>query len=534
MPRRDVAIEILAPTQGIHKEQSASVIDLRQTPNALAAISYYGAVQKDYGTTLFNTGTAPAAVPMSFLYEANFGANTTLQGFSHTAMHIYSSALGYFVNDSTAYTVEASSFRLWNVCMHNNQMIYTNFADTLQGKLAYNAAGTSLVSAITSGFKAYAVVSFANHLNMYHTEEGGSECRKRCRWTMSGLLNNNGADWTAGTAGFVDMQDADGDVMTAAQLGNGGVAIYAENSVHLQEWVGGADVYRFTKMINGRGTPSRRGLAVNDTIHYVLCRDGIYEYTGGTTMKEISLPIRPDFVEIVNQNYIQNAFLQYIKDDNELRVYVPTGTATLPNTCYIYRIPDDAWYKKPTDYVSEGTFSRQSNLTIGQMTNPIGSYTWKFGDKANVAGSTVYILGDQTGRVVKLDKSVFSLSSSGTSAAQSLVFDTKDLSSVGDVDPLTKSRYNASEYMDNQTRWQEVKIEAKGYGSMDAQYSVDGGTSWVSFPEGSKTLTGQWKMYTYDVDITAERFMVRILNSALNEVVSIRYIKARFVPGSEI
>ena len=88
--------------------------------------------------------------------------------------------------------------------------------------------------------------------------------------------------------------------------------------------------------------------------------------------------------------------------------------------------------------------------------------------------------------------------------------------------------------MDNDTRWQTQKIELKGYGSAHLSYSVDGGNTFTAFPESPVTMNANWKMHTLDVDVCSPKYMFRISNSGLNEVVHMRYAKIEFVPGSEV
>lgn len=53
--QRQVSIEIFSPTEGIHTELSPSMMTPRSTPNAQNAISAYGVIKKDYGTSLHSS-----------------------------------------------------------------------------------------------------------------------------------------------------------------------------------------------------------------------------------------------------------------------------------------------------------------------------------------------------------------------------------------------------------------------------------------------------------------------------------------------
>jgi len=526
MARRDVAIEIFAPTEGIHKELGASMITPRSTPSVQNANAYYGVVQKDYGTSLFVTGTVPAAVVA--LYEANFAASPTFEAFTSTGM--YKVGAGTFAVDSIAYTADATS--PWKCCMHNEAMFFTQGKNLLQYKATYTATGTNCPSASSGSFMALDVVSFKEHLNIYHTTEGGTGCPKRVRWTKSGLLGYTQTDFGTGTASFLDLQDADGDILAAGPIGLGAVAIYAEDSVHQQEWVGSDPVFRFTKVIRKAGIPTRQCFAIKGDLHYVLTRYGIFEYRGGTDWIDISKPIRADWVSTLNATYMNKSYIQYVQDDDEIRAYVPSISATDIDTVYICKLSDDyAWYKSNRNYTACGVFARPASLKIGELIGNIGAQNWRFGDMRLALGAKIDLLGDKSGRVVKIDRTVYSVSESGTSSAQTFLFNTKDLSSIGDIDPLRRSRYDVSQYMDNNSRWLTAVVEAKGNGTLQVLYSIDGGDSFNTI--GTTTVSSTWVMHRFDFDCAAPRCMLQLKNIGTNEVVHIRYVKLEFIPGSE-
>jgi hypothetical protein len=536
MPKRDVAIEIIQPTKGINRYRTESMIEKDFTPKCEACNAFYGIVQKDYGTTIFATGTgAGLGAPANLLFKADFSAATLLQAFTHTGMYKYTSGLDSFVADSPSYSGTYTDF--WSAAMHNDVMIYDNGINLLQAKTSYSSTGTVMGGVSVSSYKAWGVVSFADHLNIYHTVESGNECPKRIRWTKAGTLSYATSDWTTGTAGFVDLQDMDGDLQQAEKIGNAGVAIYGEGSIHMQEWVGGTDVYRFTKMITNKGVSSRRSVVSNDTIHYVFSNDfNVYEYAGGRSLRSIGDAVKPDILNTINQNALQYAWTQYVSEDDELRIHIPTGTSTHTDTVYICKVNDEyAWFRSTQHYNCAGELpSRPSGVTIGELVGNIGAQNWRFGDYYLRGGSRVRVMGDMSGRVVKMDKTVYSISESGSSLPQTFSFDTKDLSSISDIDPLVRDKYNLSSYMDNQTRWVTVKAELKGQGSAYLQYSTDGGNTFTNFDESPITLDANWKMHTLDLDRCSEKMLVRLSNSSTNEVVHMRYMKIQFIPGGDV
>lgn len=533
--KRDVAIEIFAPVEGIHQELGSSMITPRSTPYVKNCNSYYGAVQKEYGYSLLSTATG-AILPTTpnFMYEALFPEAAALMAFTHTGMYKYSNA-GTFANDGQSYHGTYTDF--WDACIHNEAMVYCNGVDVLQYKPSFSSTGTDMGGIEEVGnYKAKSVVSFKNHLNIYGTVEGGAECPKRNRWTKIGLLDYATSDWNSGTAGFVDIQNMDGNILTAEKVGGVGVAIYGERSIHLQTWVGGDSVYQYDKLVDNINIPTRKCVAIADDIHYVFTRSGVYTFNG-LEFTKISQPVERTILEDLNEERLDLAFMEYLIEDKEVRLYVPSSTATIADTCLIYKLEDKAWFKRNIEAACVGRLTRPTAITIGDLTDAIASYTNSIGAFFATATSPMYLLANSAGYVSKRDKTVFStIDSTGGAVAQEFIFDTKDLSSISDIDPMTKDRYNISAYADNETRWLKTKMELKSNsttGSAILQYSTDKGATFVNFPEGAKTVSTDWAMYQWDVDIAAPYCRVRLSNTATLENLAMRYTKVQFVPGGE-
>lgn len=539
MARRKIAIDILTPDQGIETRLSPSMIPKRNVPRIDDGNAFYGVVQKDYGTSLFIDATAstPGAAPINGFFTAEFPNETRFQAFNATGMYRYVSSASGFVNDGQVYTGTETDY--WDACMHNDEMYYTNGVDMIQHKPSYAVTGTNLASVATSTYKANAIVSFANHLNIYHTVESGTENYKRARWTDVGILGNTSTDWTGGTAGFVDVQDGDGQILTAGLLGGGSVVVYFTGSIHIQEWVGGSTVYKITKMVTGLDIPSRRCFAANDSIHYFFTRENIYEYGGGRSVKPIGDPIKKLYQSDINPDSMDKAWIEFIKEDNEVRVHVPTGNSSTVNKEYICKVSGNkyTWFSTSREYTAHGKHIRESGLTIGELQGNIGAQTWQFGDMFAKSQAPVHILGDASGNVVKRDKAVYSICVSGTSTAQNFAFYTKDISPSEDIDPEYSGSgkyYDRSEYATQKNRWLTIRCEAKGEGSLTAHYSIDGSDSFTQCDEGAKSLTDTWEPYTWDVDITSELFAAQFSNSGEDEIAQIRHVKLEYVPGSEV
>lgn len=529
MAKRRQIIEIYAPTAGLRYDAPSTIIDPRSQPNGLNGKMYYGVNQKEFGTSLYATGTdSVLGAPINFLYDAAFPDASLLEVFTHTGVYKYTAGLDGFVSDGQAFTGEYKDF--WNGILYNDQFYYTNGIDNIQVKPTIAATGDDFVSAVsTTTYKAWALGALREHLNLYHTIENGSEFPKRVRWTTKGVIPATTA-FSTGLAGAIDVVDCEGGIQTALPLG-GAQAIYAERSITIQYWVGGDEVYRFEKTISGIGTPSRRGAVGWRDINWVFSHDNIYEYRGGDDLRAIGDPIKREVFSTINQSAMAQVFAEYDDKEQEVLFHVPTGTSTRPDTTWVYRIPDKAWSKLRRPYTAYGRFTRRTGLTIGELIGNIGAQNFKFGDASAQEESLTRLYGDQSGRIVKVDQAVYSISESGTSQAQSYIYETPDLTGIGLAD--SRGDKQAVEFITTDKRWQQVNVELAGNGEANLSYSVDRGSTYIPFPQSPLSLVSTATSYSVDVDERSPTFRVRITNTATNEYIAVGYLKVELQAGSE-
>lgn len=530
MAKRRQVIEIFAPTAGLKSISPTTIMEPRSQPDAQNGKMYYGFNQKEYGTSLYATGSGSAlGAPINFLFEAQYSGGNVLEAFTHTSVNKYSSGSDAFVNDGQTFTGTLSDY--WSGVMHNDQFFYTNGVDPIQYKASVSATGTNMVSAVTTTtYKAYALASFREHLCLYRTIEAGTERFKRCRWTLKGILTpqTGTSDFDDGTAGFVDVQDCEGEMKTAQPIG-ASMAVFSERSIHSQFWVGGTEVFRFQKQVSGIGTPSRRGAKTYKDVVYFVSQDNFHAYHGGDDVRDIGDPIKQYAFSRINNSAIANAFVEVDPQEDEILFHVPT-TGELPDTTFVYRINDNAWGKLSRTYTAPGRFTRASGLTIGELIGNIGAQNFKFGDAFVSVEALTRLYGDQSGRVVKVDPSVYSISDSGTSSAQTFLYVTPDLVGANMKDPISGEKVD---FTTHNKRYTQVHIGMKGQGTADVAYSIDRGASFTSFPDSPVTLLASGTNHILDVDVLDRQMRVRVTNTGTNEFVGIEYVNVEFIPQGE-
>lgn len=540
MAKRHRSVEIYNPTLGIKADAPADILDVRSMPfgNVQNFKCYYGICQKEYGTSLYATATGAVMTGApTLIYEAQFPDSSILQAHTPTAVYKYTAGTDMYVSDGQVFAGTYTDF--WSGIMHNDAYVYCNGIAPIQLKSSFSATGTNMQSAVNpTTYSAWSLLSMRDHLLMYHVFENGGEYFKRVRWSKKGALTYiaGTTDFASGVAGGLDIQDGEGELKCAVPL-SGGAAVYFEHCIHYQFWVGGDEVWRFQKVVPGIGTPGRRTVVSYADVNYFLSHENVYAFAGGSDLRPIGNPVKQAMFSEINRQFMNTSFVDFDPRENELYVYVPTGTSTQPDTCWVYRVADDAWSRKLRPHSASGKYSRASGLTIGDLVGNIGAQNFTFGEALVRVDAEVKLFGDPSGRIVKHDITKWALSQTGSDVAQTFVYETPDIvgsrvqGSYGQqqaVDPIEGDRV---ENLVTNQRWQRCTVNMYGNGTALVAYSTDRGSTFRNFDQGPITLANAPTSYMLDMDVSNPFLRVRVSNTGQNEFIGVKYIKLDFIPG---
>lgn len=540
MPKRHRSLEIYAPTLGIKSDAPTNLLDPRAQVAGQNFKCYYGVNQKEYGTSLYATGSMSVMTSTpTFIYDAQFPNSTILQVLTPTNVYAYTGGVDNYVIDGQTFTGTYSDF--WSGIMHNDAFFYTNGVNPIQVKTSFSATGTNLASAVSpTTYQAWSLVSLKDHLCLYHTIENGSENYKRVQWSLKGplTLSAGTTDFDSGTAGAIDLQDAVGEIRAAVPL-NAGAAIYCERSIHLQTWIGGDQIFQFDRVSPNIGIPGRRCVFSYLNVNYILSHNNVFAFDGAS-LQPIGDPVKKAMFSEINAQAIGTSFLDYDPAENELFVNVPTQTATQPNVCWVYRITDDTWARKVREHSCAGRFSRKSGLTIGELVGSIGAQNYTFGEALVRIDAEIKLFGDPSGRLVQHDVARYSVSQTGTNIAQTYSVETPDFVGAKVQGSLYAQRSqdpidgDVVEYTITAQRWQRTTIEALGNGQASVYYSTDRGSTYREFDQSPIMLISTGTAHMLDMDVANPFVRLKITSTGQNDFFGWRYAKLDFIPGGNV
>ncbi len=380
----------------------------------------------------------------------------------------------------------------------NDTFIFTNGVD--QPQKITEAGGTltvaDLVTTLATGTISTAelVIAFKDHIILLNNTENAADAPQRASWTNIGSIE----DHLVGTAGYQDLVDNEDWIIAAEMLSENEYAIYKEKSIVIMIWVGGHTPFRFYTMVEGVGAISKEGIVSVDGIHKVLGLDTLYEYSGEKSVKPLDTDIKETMFSLLDGQYSARTFMLYVKEDDELQIWLPTSTA-YPDDVWCLGLLRDNWYRKARTMTGFGFYQAQSSLTIGDLVGNIGEQNWRFGDMLTKAYSPITLVGDNNGKVYKLDK--LTLNNDGVAIINE--FQTPDF-----VLPETE------EYMNQFMRVSQLRFEVSGQ-SVTTHWSEDGGLTWNPTEGAGANTTALSSVvtdYQQDFDCVVKKIRFRFTN----------------------
>jgi hypothetical protein len=243
--------------------------------------------------------------------------------------------------------------------------------------------------------------------------------------------------------------------------------------------------------------------AVVDTSPYIVYvgQDNIYLWNGNSLATPIGDKIAPLWRSIQNSDYIHRTKVEFDKALNQIRLIVPTGSAT--NRVFTMEIIAATATSKDARGFSDSLWLEHEYATVAKC----------FGlDMRSTSGRPFFnlVVGSTAGRV---------FIEGG---------ETNDV-----LDPITVT-WDTCDFVIPQTyesqfaRWYEVEFEASGT-STEVWYSIDRGVTWT-LAEAVDLVEGLTH-YRVNLDTVSRQLRIRFTQSTLDSTFELTWYKVWFRPG---
>lgn len=200
---------------------------------------------------------------------------------------------------------------------------------------------------VESGFtqeywRAEKIRTYKNFLIALNMKEGSSsisakDYSQRVRWSNITDIDQLPVDWdhasTSGSAGFNDLTNAKGIIVDGVPLRDMFI-IYTSNDVFNMQYIGGNNIFRFTKMFNNSGLLAPECAVEYEGNHFVVSPDDIYVHNGSTKRSVVTGRIKDRLIqEITSVNADATKVFANAPKKEMWITYVSEGSRESSNFC---------------------------------------------------------------------------------------------------------------------------------------------------------------------------------------------------------
>jgi hypothetical protein len=379
-------------------------------------------------------------------------------------------------------------------------LVYTNGKDAIR---KFVGGGNDAVLGGTPPLAKF-LLAFGNYLLLLNITSGGDRFPWRVQWSDTGDPEN----WNpvGSNAGSAELLDDSQDITGAGHHGQG-FTIHKENGIYVAALTNSSAVFAFERRETGAGTVANKTiLSLPSGEQLFLARDGLRLFNG-ITAPSIEAPINDELRDSLNPEFAYKSWGKIIKELDEAWIGVPIGSDDEPSTIYKFNYVTRQVYKDIRPDVTAVTEYKntQGQLSWNELPSTWDSWVGPWDNISLASLNPIYIFGYADGSVKKQNTG-----SSDDGTAIEARWDSKDLTSL-DFDEIGVA--------DLLMRWQEIRIWAKGSGSIDVYYSLNGGTSYIF--AGSIPLTADFpddnaSQVVY-IDKVSVRCGIRLIHNGDNQ-----------------
>lgn len=361
------------------------------------------------------------------------------------------------------------------------------------------------------------MVSFKNYLVALSTTENGYEYKQRVRWSNAAPPNEAPADWDAtdpnSHAGFNDLTDARGDILTAAMLADV-LYVYTSEEIFAVQYIGTPNIFSFRKVVGSIGALNSKAVTQYKNGHVFVSRDNVYMFDGVTVKSIIDGKIRDKFYTKLNLDFKDTITVFSNQRFNEVWICFANDSSLTGelNEAAILNVETGTW-----------TFRELPNIiSIGEVRKPVwgtviwnnANYFWNSADagvewSSRDYGGNIILASDSSGAFLMIDHTT----SSNTTRVATLERKYLDLDDAGAKSTGVKRitsiypqiggvgslyfRVGTSEYIGGPITWGASKLYVVGE-TRRLDYRLSG--TYLSIQITSNDNANQWNFTGYDIE----------------------------------
>lgn len=184
-------------------------------------------------------------------------------------------------------------------------------------------------------------------------------------------------------AGFADLSETPGVLIDCLPLGRANI-VYKEDSIWLQQYIGGNDIFNFSTAFKGIGALSSHCVQNFFGRHIVLGQNDIYVHDGQSIESVIEKRVKDTLFNSIDSANYGNSFVAANHRDKEMWICYPTTGNTLANRAVIWNYHDNTYAFRDlpnTPYISYGVVDPSELLTWNPDTDTWNTDTTNWNER---------------------------------------------------------------------------------------------------------------------------------------------------------
>lgn len=293
------------------------------------SVSVYEAYPSQYNGTY--TITVTGATTFTYTMASDPGASAAPVG-------------AYSYNVTSSFT--AATTAKWSGGAFNGLFLANNKTDGLYYWSGDTSVRLRKMPDLT--MKADAARAFKNFIVLLGITSGGVKYPHRIAWSAAaepGVIPAFTPSDTNEAGSGVDLAETAGHMVDCLPLGDVNI-IYKQDARYAMQYVGGTDIFGFTRLPGNDGLLSINCVVDTPVGHVFLTNDLDVKVHNGGEAKSIASGRVKDWIlsNVRSFQYAElSAFLCVNPDKDEVHVWIPTGTDAAPRRAAVWNWKDDTW-----------------------------------------------------------------------------------------------------------------------------------------------------------------------------------------------
>lgn len=182
-------------------------------------------------------------------------------------------------------------------------------------------------------------------------------------------------------AGEQDIADANGTLVDVVGLGDQGI-IYATDSYHAAQYIGGTYVWRFTRLEPTVGALSQNCAISYPGGHVVLTAGDVISHSGGPPRSIINARMRSNLFNAMDTTNFRRSFLLHNELRSEVWICIPETSQTACTKAYVWNYAQDSWGIRDLPNATAGNIGpvvKTSIVKWSEITGTWAAQTRKWG-----------------------------------------------------------------------------------------------------------------------------------------------------------